>query len=279
MVREKTVVTRNTNLIDFLYFSDLQIETADHDAHIPFLKKLTENFSNEDKIWMALLYMGYYQEGSAYIRFNELISHRYFHHLPVTTQRRNLLGGRVIDHLNILQSHRPFEKWLEDITTWNELLWRLQRVWGNGRWASYTTAELITSLIDINVEPTTAEVVNSSGPREGLLLLGLDPTEDNVKMLMKELNVPINVIESLLCDWAGLCKGRFYSGRSIDRQQARILAVEKQFDLRLDELWKIRKEVFPHYTLGELNGWIGINNERLKHYRDHYEILEPEENR
>lgn len=275
---------------DFTRFVGMQLATGDYDAHIPFLTALarTQGLTPDESLWLGLLYMGYYTEGSMWLAFTTPGVRRQQRpppaNLPITTQRRNLYGGRIVRHFADLYRVRPFTRWLADRRTWADLLLAVGSLWGNGRWASYTTSELLTHLGGPRVEPTSYEVVNSSGPRKGLGALGLPPSEASAEQVRQHIalthgEVPMSVLESLLCDWAGMSKGTFYAGRNIDRQQGRILQAEAHCGRRLDVLWRVRREVFPAETLGEDNGWQGIDANRLKSYRDTGAVLTPDEDR
>lgn len=275
----------------FIDFCHIQLDTGDYDAHIPFLRGLVADYSlsREEAIWLGLLYMAYYTEGSMWVAFSSSkVRNRQClppTDLPITTQRRNLYGGRIQRHLEELCQIESLCWWLDQATSWQELLDVVGSVYGNGRWASYTTSELLMHLGDLDLEPSSYEIVNSSGPRKGLIALGLEPNEQSAELVQQAIaddsgcHVPPSVLESLLCDWAGMNKGTFYAGRNIDRQQGRILAVEEITGRKLPVLWEVRSRVFPEETLGELNGWQGIDKKRLKAYRDCNRILRPEEDR
>ena len=74
-------------------------------------------------------------------------------------------------------------------------------------------------------------------------------------------------------------RGTFYAGRNIDRQQGRILAVEKQLGRKLNQLWAVRRKVFPEYSLGELHGWEGMDLPRKKVYKNKNHVLLPGDSR
>lgn len=276
---------------NFLYFVRSQLFTGDYDAHIPFIKELCSDLdlNIEERLWIAFLYMGYYTEGSMYIAFSKkMVRNRKLtppDDLPITTQRRNLYGGRIQRHWEELHEITSLSDWLGQSSSWSELMELVGSVYGNGRWAKYTTSELLVCVSDLEHEPDSFEILDSSGPKKGLSYLGLGPGEESAELVHNKLSregidIPFSQLESLLCDWAGMNKGTFYAGRNIDRQQGRILQVEEKLGTKLDKLWEIRSKVFPPETLGELNGWEGIDKERLKTYRDkNKKVLLPQESR
>lgn len=70
-----------------------------------------------------------------------------------------------------------------------------------------------------------------------------------------------------ICSFRNLFKGARYGGFHHDRQLEVIRGYEKkfpQYQYIWDKCHEIRKDIFPHCLLGELNGWNGIRKERKK---------------
>lgn len=69
-----------------------------------------------------------------------------------------------------------------------------------------------------------------------------------------------------ICTFRNFCKQRRYAGFHHDRQLGFLLSYQKTRgnSALIQELFDIRKSIFPHYLLGELNGWTGIRTERKK---------------
>ncbi len=276
----------------FVRFVELQLETGDYDAVIPFMLGMRKHHSLDlrQAVELGLLYMAYYNEASAWTHY---ITHEGLHGqgidaLPIETQRRNLYGGRIHLHLAELHAMNQEKHWLDrlhDCATWAEVLDEVGSVYGNGRWSAFTGGELLLHICEANhLLPDSYEVMDSSGPLKGLVALGLEPSEEACGLLLNslaDLNLLVSCgqLESLLCDWSSVCKGQLYAGRSIDRQQDRILKVEDRTDQKIPSLWHVRQQVYPLETLGELNGWVGIDRDRLKHYKLTGEVLAPQEKR
>lgn len=274
---------------EFVTFCEMQLLTNDYDAHLPFLEHLARDLPLEEALWMGLLYMAFYTEGSMWVAFQdpEVRVRKKMPplDLPITVQRRNLYGGKIRKHLDGLMAVPSLTEWVGAAEDWGQLLAVVGSVWGNGRWASYTTSELLAFMAKLPIEPSTFEILGSSGPRQGLRALGLDESEYGAKMALGWLEDSgvrvgkMSVLESLLCDWAGMCKGTFYAGRNIDRQQGRILDVERRLGRRLGVLWEARRAVYPKWSLGELGGWEGIDRQRLRAYRERRVLLRTDEAR
>lgn len=70
-----------------------------------------------------------------------------------------------------------------------------------------------------------------------------------------------------ICSFRNLFKGARYGGFHHDRQLAVIKNYEREFpeyQYLWDKCYQIRKDIFPHVLLGELNGWDGVRTERKK---------------
>jgi hypothetical protein len=304
-------VKSQADLDSFLEFSQHQLDTSDFDMHHPVLERLGQDCDDESKIWLTFLYMAFYNEASAWSSFvdagREPAPLNFFY--PVDVQRRNLRTALSMhQHFDSLLSraryHGGFREMLthnltgKPVEDWNILVNNVQSHWGNGRWASYTTAETLQKINAIPVTVADIGIHRSTGPLFGITrIFGHgDPDyheECAVELLeiMKAsliLRVPhlddghidLGVVESLLCDYAGLVKGTFYAGRNIDRIMDRTDRVTaKRPDASVAEIWDMRRDVIPSKYRGEDNGWRGIDKWRLRIFRDTGRILAPDEER
>jgi hypothetical protein len=277
----------------FMKFARGQVTLSDHFPHVVLFKYLADKMKlcPEDRAWLCFLYMAYYDDGSCWLAFNdaavrerrELPPGDY----PISKQRRNLFGGRINRHFEALYDYESLYQ-LVDVHSWDDLLERVGRLYGNGRWASYTTAEMLVQVCDLPIDPDTFEIDGSSGPSRGLEALGLPQTEHGAEQLWKLLRsegmpVPPEVFESLLCNWSRMNGEGFYLGHNLDRQQGRLAKAQQLGGDAAahiwDDVWHARKELFPRKALGELYGWPGIDKPRLKVYQQSGEVLEAWENR
>lgn len=268
----------------FFKFAQLQADTSDSDPHVQVWTEVARarKMRPDQKLWMTMLYMAYYQDGSMWFAMTEKKLGLPPLDLPISYQRRNLFGGRIERHLQDLVDKAPLLTYLK-ADTWDSLLKKLQSIYGNGRWASYTTAEMIVAM-GLGPKPETFEIAGSSGPKQGLEFLNLEGTERAAEQLHNKmrkdgLDVPPEKLESFLCNWSRMCKGDFYAGYNLDRQQARLLKIERLKDVKFKEPWEARKAVLPKSCLGEHQGWEGVDKKRIKHYAKTGEVLTPWENR
>jgi hypothetical protein len=80
-------------------------------------------------------------------------------------------------------------------------------------------------------------------------------------------------IQSLLCEYKQSClAGKQYPGKSVDTMLAyhsKVYEYWGEDEAQESELWQIRKNIFPSYVLGEVQGWNGVRNELGKVLLDH----------
>lgn len=309
-------------MANLVHFSQRQYDCLDYDPFHPMIVHLSKGLSKEEALWLSTLYMAFYNIGSAYAAFKVVRPLKrppdWVLRLPVGVQRRNHRGGRIAQHLAsfsaLAKAHGSIEAFLTDgfIAGSSEWNWQIlkdnvQKSWGNGRWSVYTTAELYQKANGLAVFPCDIMNDGSSGPRSGLSrMFGCDlsnsrkdvETADMLADLLFEhmrkriyTRIPYlpkghydyAMMESQLCDFNSLCKGRYYIGRDIDRDQERIRAAELAIKalgqrMSLAEVWAAREAVFPVRYLGEFCGWRGRTDEAKTFYQktgtiaDHGEI-------
>jgi hypothetical protein len=269
----------------------------------------------EEGLWLSTLYMAFYNIGSAYAAFQASPPWRelpaWTGVLPVGVQRRNLRGGKVLHHLDdFIRLTRLYGSAYAFLTKgfigdpkkdWTQLKANVSEPWGNGRWSIYTTAELYQKANKLPVWPCDIMNDDSTGPAAGLSkLFGvaavdqtpdiLDPLADRLFRYMRgkmKTRIPYlpkghydyAMMESQLCDFNSLTKGRYYIGRDIDRDQERIKQAEELLQLQnirmsLSEVWEARGRVFAPRYLGEVQKWDGRQDYALQHYKVTKEIAD-----
>jgi hypothetical protein len=277
---------------DYKRFHRHAIATQDVDPVYPVYRALAESLglSNAERAWLVFVHVAYYHAGSALYAFGQsrdaLDASLAPTTLPVATERRaHWTRPRLMEHLNGLTraaaEHGDLYEWArwglprDPREGWNLLRARLEHLPGNGRWASYKTAEMLAEIANVPVEAPDMGHADSSGPRHGLALLHPNvPTDNSVcsialldhwsAKLVKELlndGLPATMAttETTLCDFHGLVKGRYYVGHDIDQMQHQLNQVPGGFTKRA---FQARAVSLPEWTLGESNGRSGIQTHR-----------------
>ena len=165
-----------------------------------------------------------------------------------------------------------------------------------GRFASYLFLETFMALTDYRIANTTIDWKNGDTATSGIMnLYGFDKSAD---FFDKHNKIPSNLdykkldqmlykvleqirkksgsdnvtnVETSLCAYRKFYKGSRYNGFYLDRQLEEINETNKldpRYHKINKELLEIRKEVFNHEYLGELNNWNGIRKEAKKLYKE-----------
>lgn len=278
-----------SKLADVAGFASLQLESRDMDPAYPVLKERVRVLSDNAKHRYVFLYLAYYNIASAERAFHDPEPSLY----PTGTERRNLRTlDALTEHWNsiddLVTRHGGWRSWLtsgftgnpeQDYLTLRDVT--LRQPWGNGRWAAYKGAEVLQKVLDYNVVATDMGNDGSSGPLSGLeSVFGPRPSTDVVRWadsagftLQASLrkfgvDLAIDELETVLCNWHSLEAGDYYSGHDIDLMQEQILQAERLSGKRLTELWTARRQALPVWTLGELNGYEGVDKTRKRAYAE-----------
>ena len=95
----------------------------------------------------------------------------------------------------------------------------------------------------------------------------LKQIQQAIKSTYPEQDCQITMFLDKVCSFRNLFKNARYGGFHHDRQLAVIKQYQNIFP-QYDYLWQycyeVRKAIYPHKLLGELNGWDGIRKERKK---------------
>jgi hypothetical protein len=296
-----------TDLATFAYW---HIKSGDIDPVYPVLETLHTILCDDDEeaLRFTLLYVTYYNLPSAIGawsrnvfnkpgRLPELSIAKY---ATGTERRAHRMPHKLVEHLDYLDgiaaNYGSLTAWLtHDLTdnpyhNWRLLQDRLRSVRHNGRWAAYKTGEILATVHKYPLKPTDAGHDFSSGPRKGLAdcypesaaISGFKP--DAVNALDKLTNdlqeflnlnvgshVPVEQVETVLCDWHSLLKGGYYVGHDIDvmlEQGNKALSNGVLIESDYDELMFAREQAFTHNWLGEYNDWTGIRKDLKTLYRD-----------
>lgn len=275
----------------FLRFAKAQLESGDIDPTYPVLRIAYRDrgYSPERALWYTLLYVTWYSLGSAEKAFSTypdvpssidgpLI-------LPTGTERRSFRGNDLArEHLNALlqraRTHGSLVQWVEAAigpgghVGWDRVRAEFQSVRYAGPWSSYKLADL---LAHVHGYPITASDLGvggaseSAGPIPGMVKLTGHPwkvcasdraLQADLLRRSIERGVPfsgLDQLETSLCDFNSLCKGRYYVGHDIDQQMEHLRGAPADF-------WAARSEAFPRQYLGERGGWYGVR----KHLKDRF---------
>jgi len=231
-------------------FHAMELASGDVDPVYRVLTQLSSTMTQREMGLLSFLHVAFYDLGSALRAWgmcggaanpraiDSLIG------LPCGTERRGMRDKPELrKHLTALfeidATYDGLHRWAERFPSYGELFGALQSIYGNGRWAAYKSAELLSwslrpYLFDaIRWMPTDMGHAHSSGPRQGLELLWAGPplptghTAQAVRRLdavseelvlhlhMQGVRASLPTAETTLCDFNSLVRGRYYPGHDI----------------------------------------------------------------
>ena len=293
-----------TRLRDFIQFTENQVASKDIDPLYPVIAALIESTgaNREEAAWLVVHYLTFYSLPSAYEVWETAgrgpadRPHRTLH---CATERRghrdpNKLHANMRGWVEAAASAGSLTAFLFDgLPTnrglaWEEFRTRVERVPGNGRWASYKLAELALEVLGAPLRVLDMGHAYSSGPRKGILHLWPEAPRGNSKVnvalldeysarLTSRVNrevtagtVRVEHVETMLCDFNALMHGDYYTGRDIDILQA--VTAKAPTDVA-SAIYAARAAALPHQYLGELGGWDGPSLERKRAYKLTRELI------
>ena len=291
------------SLDEFAFFHQEMVDTNEMDPVYPVLKEMGRllDLDKEDLTWLVHVYVAYYDMGSALNCFEEnpqprIPSNPTLNRFCATERRGHRDPYRFKPHfqslVSIAESNGGLYLWITKYLTkdpkqsWRAIQAPLEIIYGNGRWASYKISEMLQKVIDLPIEAPDMGHANSTGPRDGLAYLynnlptgnktqdiaTLDSISNDLvsKLTTHGVSAKIEEVETSLCGVKSLINGHYYIGADIDKMQE---SLDKQPCSLTPIAYEARKNVFPHRYLGELNGWNGIDKDRLKAYKETGVIL------
>tara|TARA_Y100000593_G_scaffold95131_1_gene200555 strand:- start:77717 stop:78631 length:915 start_codon:yes stop_codon:yes gene_type:complete len=251
----------------------------------------------DKSIWMTFLYVAWYHIGSAVKSWRAWEDPSCFFSLSESQNKsmsgmfntgteRRLFRGRFKDftqHVNsfISITGKEFLNWVSDISSpcgeegWESLRKGFEKVKFNGPWASYKFADLMKHVHEFDITANDIGVgggSKSAGPVVGMSIIterGWEECARDVGLQKKLLSesilngVPfdgLDQMETALCDFNSLYKGKFYVGHDIDKQMEDLKYACATF-------WEARRKVIPQEYLGEVNGWFGVRGNLKKIYK------------
>ena len=108
----------------------------------------------------------------------------------------------------------------------------------------------------------------------------LDVATDRIMRELWARGVPFKVseVETILCNWKALSKGRYYIGHDIDEMLGGVLSLPStgEYAPVRKRLLAARAATFMPELLGENMGWIGIRKELMPRFASTGELVNVE---
>jgi len=283
---------------DFCRFATGHVLSGDIDPMYPTLRLFyeREEVPREIAVWRTLVYVAFYHIGSAekfWTRYPEPgVVGFDLRGLPTGIERRGFRANtKPFEHINVVLEYARARAggllaWVDAMTSlggekgWDQVRAEFQSLPGGGPWSSYKIADLLKH---VHGAPITASDIGvggkgeTAGPIPGMVqLTGEDWKEcaANVGLQRRlldqalENDVPftgLDQLETSLCDFNSLTRGRYYVGHDIDSQMDHLRDSSSAL--------KAAREVFPARYRGELGGWVGVRKELKSVYASKGELV------
>lgn len=297
---------REAPLAAFAEFARHMLDSWDIDPVYPVLRQLIEDEALDppQAEWLVILYLAYYEVTSALTAFWRYpdpakggpLADRATLKLPTGIERRglrqpDLMRYHLMDWLQRFDGESFFtaarEAFFSDPYRNDDVLDQyLQGVRYNGRWASYKAREVVHKVLDFPNAAPDAGHENSTGPREGLTLFfpavrgngprSIAQLNEQTRVLieatrMHGVDLTVEEVETLLCDFKSLSRGRYYVGHDTDLMLEGIL--RPGIETVIQEALIFARRSLPHHYRGEVNGrWSGRDREAMTAYTSRGEV-------
>lgn len=266
----------------FCEFAKLQIHSWDIDPTYPVLKKIydLEEVSRNDRLWRTFLYVTFYSLGSTYRVWKAHPSPE-LPPLEILNQSTGIERRGFRARPDIVQNHLKavldltggdFAGWVDSYGSgedgWNKARDGMRSLPWGGNWSAYKWADLLSNTHDLPLVAPDFGVGGggeTAGPIPGMVILTGHPWKEcaeNISLQTdlyertKLAGVPfrgLDQVETCLCDFNSLCKGRYYVGHDGDQQMESFKSGSVP-----DLFWEARS-VLPDEYRGEKGGWFGVD--------------------
>lgn len=290
---------------DYAAWHHAQVASGDIDPMYPVLTDLAERWGldAEGRAWLVFLHVAWYHPGSTLAAFHrvpraEAMPRTYdglealgLLTLPTGTERRGhrsqaALANHLLAASEALRVAGGAHAWATRALAgangrhgWTRLFDAYTTLHGNGRWAAYKMTEMMQKVAGLPISAADAGHAYSSGPRKGLADLmdipaGNKPADiatlDRLTVaLADEIGErDIAQVETSLCDYHSLIRGRYYLGHDIDSMLADWLSPKLPRGAIPEEAWYAREASFESRFLGEHGGWQGLRKGLQRVYAD-----------
>lgn len=279
-------------LDDLTEFARIELESGDLEPWAEMIRALRVNgaFSEERTYWFVKAYNAYDDLASAWALVNRWDSPTAWRDAPdaadagtywCTNERRNLRGGKVLQHLESYAAHlggMEQSAWIraaivgdDPYNDYLRVLNYLRLVWGVGRQTAFEWAEFLTKALDVPIAAPDAQLWESAGPRRSLqriygvpnpTLQWLDDRAAECRDGLIERGVTLawEDFETVICDFNVMRDGRYYPGRHLAALREEIESIDEAergpllaaWDQVVPERWRdippgIDKALMPVY--------------------------------
>jgi len=272
---------------DFLFeifceFGKHQIHSWDIDPTYPVLKELyrQEQLDPNIQLWRTFLYVTFYNLGSCH-RVWSKYPEPSLPDLDILRQPTGIERRGFRARPDIVQNHiqaaldatgGDFEAWVTDYGTgedgWNQARFAMKSLPWGGDWSAYKWADLLSNTHDVPIDAPDFGLGGggaTAGPIPGMVMLTGHSWKECATntQLQRDLldrclkaGVPfrgLDQVETSLCDFNSLCRGRYYVGHDCDSQMEHFRSGDVP-----SNFWDARSPIPVEYR-GEKGNWFGVD--------------------
>lgn len=273
----------------FCRFGAAQVESWDIDPTYPVLERIydLEEVSPNNRLWRTFLYVTFYNLGSSYRVWSAYpeptLPNLDDLNQPTGIERRGFRARPEVVRRHIESalevSQGDFVAWVESYgegeAGWDTARDAMKGLHYGGDWSAYKWADLLLNVHHLPLIASDFGVGGGSetaGPIPGMVILTGHNWKDCATKIdlqkslferCREAGAPfrgLDQVETCLCDFNSLVKGRYYMGHDIDAQMGHFRSGE------VPGLFWSARDVFPDRYRGERNGWFGVRRGRMRDF-------------
>jgi len=282
----------------FVDFCKAETSTGGPDPQMPTIAALARNSEAVEKVWLAGCYGAHHCVPSGFavwktFRPDDIIKR------PLDLEEWLEEHWKSLPVRPEMRSHRMVEKRAECLhdfalyavgETWRnktdyDWVWRdsIDHVAYYNRYMAIKFLEMLRLMVTPGLVLSDMRAKHAWSPRRTLAMLHpqfghiLGNKEDNspgtlslaetmaaetiTKLQDYGVSISFFQLQVMLCEFREATVGGYYPGASLDEELDYIAIAQKDFSF--DEVFEVRRSLFPHQFLGEIGGWNGLRKEKF----------------
>lgn len=278
----------------FADFCRLDQRSGGPDSHMTTMAEIVRGKPALERAWAMLVYVSVYNVPMALAILKEFPTREtpglrvwiaeHWLHIVLRRERKRPVGSptKLADCLESCATWVELER-LANANSYEALWADIDRIRYFGRYAKLKALEALHRVGAVQHTIPDLRAHGAESPRQGLALLWPAHEEilnrggnhrdalcavelladQTLKRLANDYQVELNryCLQTLVCDFKQVVvTQRQYPGRSVDSELSYYTKIADYFTLD-DTMFRARRELFPKWALGEVQGWLGVREE------------------
>lgn len=290
----------------FRHFVKAELGVGGPDAQLNLLTRYAIDYSPRERVWLIGCYCAHHTSPSAIAVWDAFPDPRMVIRAPNKLRQWLKKHWKALPLRREMRSHQMLEKRTDCLVSFAQYTisgqWRdgdYEDVWDSsinscryyGRYMALKYLELLRLSVRPELETPDLRAKHAWSPRITLGLLQYakdkelarrladrhDNSPDTIEIVEKnaarlhrrliDRGIKLNMfqLQVLLCNYKQAITGRFYPGMGLDEERMYAEIAGKHFDIK--PIYRLRRRLYDREHLGELNGWEGIRQDQLNHWR------------